>query len=345
MDCRILDPGLPHLESRITGSQAVEPMIRKTSYFVMAALLTMAARAAVAAEENAEPPRAARSVHLGYPAPEAAVFYNELTVEQSVPGSYFMACGFSHGYFGIQELGDGKKVVIFSVWDPTKGDDPNARARGAARRGAPQGRRRGRPAVRRRGDRRAELLRLRLEARPDVPFPGQGRARRRARPPTPPISTCPNRRRGSTWSPSARRPAATASRASTRSSRTSAATARVPRRSAGPRSATAGSATPRDMDAAGRRPGSPPREPPGRPRRRSTPAWRRAVSICRPAATRRRPRRWARASNAPPTPPRRRRCHRIDARSAKGSERLFTRSRPLRTSAGYPCRLVRQRCQ
>jgi hypothetical protein len=72
------------------------------------------------------PPRAARSVHLGYPAPEAAAFYNELTVEKSVPGSYFMACGFSHGYFGIQEQGKGRKVVIFSVWDPAKGDNPNA---------------------------------------------------------------------------------------------------------------------------------------------------------------------------------------------------------------------------
>ena len=75
----------------------------------------------------AEPaPRAARSVHLGYVAPEANLFYNELTVEQSVPGSYFMACGFNHGYYGIQEQGKGKKVVIFSVWDPTKGDDARA---------------------------------------------------------------------------------------------------------------------------------------------------------------------------------------------------------------------------
>ena len=78
------------------------------------------------AQEVQRPPRAARSVHLFYPAAEAKVFYNELTVERSVPGSYFMACGFRHGYFGIQELGSGKKVVIFSVWDPTKGDDPNA---------------------------------------------------------------------------------------------------------------------------------------------------------------------------------------------------------------------------
>jgi len=70
-------------------------------------------------------PRAARSVHLMYAAPAADLFYNELTVEKSVPGSYFMACGFRHGYFGIQEQANGRKVVIFSVWDPGHGDNPN----------------------------------------------------------------------------------------------------------------------------------------------------------------------------------------------------------------------------
>lgn len=67
-------------------------------------------------------PRAARSVHLRYTAPEATAFYLEVTVKKTVPGSYFMACGFSHGYFGIQELADGKKVIIFSVWDASTGD-------------------------------------------------------------------------------------------------------------------------------------------------------------------------------------------------------------------------------
>jgi hypothetical protein len=33
-----------------------------------------------------------------------------------------MACWFRHAYFGIQELSGGRKVVLFSVWDPTKGD-------------------------------------------------------------------------------------------------------------------------------------------------------------------------------------------------------------------------------
>src|SRR5437879_3055372 len=67
------------------------------------------------------PPPRARSVHLHYPAPAADAFYNELTVEKSVPGCYFMACGFGNGYFGIQEQSRGGKAVLFSVWDPTKG--------------------------------------------------------------------------------------------------------------------------------------------------------------------------------------------------------------------------------
>src|SRR5262249_31424982 len=71
--------------------------------------------------------RTARSVHLGYSAPEGLLFYNEVVVEKSVNGSYFMACGWNTGYFGIQQLdGSDDKVVLFSVWDPTKGDDPDA---------------------------------------------------------------------------------------------------------------------------------------------------------------------------------------------------------------------------
>lgn len=70
-------------------------------------------------------PTAACSIHFAWPAPESAWFYNEATVRESTKGSYFMVCGWNTGYFGIQELGDGRKVAIFSVWDPAKGDNPN----------------------------------------------------------------------------------------------------------------------------------------------------------------------------------------------------------------------------
>lgn len=77
-----------------------------------------------AAEER---PRAARSVHLGYSGPPGHLFYVEMIIDQSVNGSYFMACGWNTGYFGLQQLNsETNKVVIFSVWDPTKGDNPNA---------------------------------------------------------------------------------------------------------------------------------------------------------------------------------------------------------------------------
>ncbi len=68
---------------------------------------------------------ACRSVHLGYPAPEGRSFYNEITIQESAPGSYFMVCGWNRGYFGLQELGNGKKLVLFSVWDSGQ-NNPNA---------------------------------------------------------------------------------------------------------------------------------------------------------------------------------------------------------------------------
>ncbi len=67
---------------------------------------------------------ACRSVHLQYPAPEGVAFYNEVTVDRSAEGTYFMVCGFHQGYFGIQELANGKKLILFSVWDPGNQNDP-----------------------------------------------------------------------------------------------------------------------------------------------------------------------------------------------------------------------------
>jgi hypothetical protein len=93
----------------------------------MKRLLLTASLMGLAAIAGAAEPRAARSVHLGYPAPEGELFYTEMVIEESVNGSYFMAAGWNTGYFGLQQLNSPtNKVVIFSVWDPTKGDDPRA---------------------------------------------------------------------------------------------------------------------------------------------------------------------------------------------------------------------------
>ncbi|MET9021846.1 DUF3472 domain-containing protein [Actinopolymorpha sp. NPDC004070] len=76
--------------------------------------------------ENADP-----SAHLRYfPAsgvvPEGATaFYNEITVQSSVPSTYFMTNGYSGGYYGIQQLDDGSKIAIFSIFGPSKGTVPD----------------------------------------------------------------------------------------------------------------------------------------------------------------------------------------------------------------------------
>ena len=88
--------------------------------------LTLGLLATTSAAPAGENPRAARSVHLAYHTPEAVRYYNEMVIEQSVPGSYFMACGFDRGYFGLQDLGGGRKIALFSVWDDARGDDPGA---------------------------------------------------------------------------------------------------------------------------------------------------------------------------------------------------------------------------
>jgi len=68
---------------------------------------------------------ACRSVHLGYPSEDAVAFYNEVTPLHSATGTYFCVCGWDKGYFGMQEVGNGGKLLIFSVWDSAH-NDPNA---------------------------------------------------------------------------------------------------------------------------------------------------------------------------------------------------------------------------
>ncbi len=71
---------------------------------------------------NKMPRRNAASVHLKYPLDDslkAIQFYDEVTVPKGndIVHSYYMATGFSRGYFGIQVNGEKERRVIFSIWD------------------------------------------------------------------------------------------------------------------------------------------------------------------------------------------------------------------------------------
>jgi hypothetical protein len=74
--------------------------------------------------------RGAPSVHLSYPLPEgakAAWFYNEVTAKTDPLWSYYMACGWHRGYFGIQVNSPTERRIIFSVWD--SGSEPTDRSK------------------------------------------------------------------------------------------------------------------------------------------------------------------------------------------------------------------------
>ena len=72
--------------------------------------------------------RGAPSVHLSYPVPreeKVDAFYCEVTaVEDPVP-TYYMACGWHRGYFGMQVNSPTERRIIFSVWD--SGSEHNSR--------------------------------------------------------------------------------------------------------------------------------------------------------------------------------------------------------------------------
>lgn len=69
------------------------------------------------------------SVHLTYETPRNLSLqyaYSEITVPtgMDLEGSYFMANGFSEGYFGFQVNGPQERRVLFSVWSPFQTDNP-----------------------------------------------------------------------------------------------------------------------------------------------------------------------------------------------------------------------------
>jgi hypothetical protein len=80
---------------------------------------------------NTDPRRNAASVHLFYPLPKDAAiewFYNEVTAVEDPVATYYMACGFSRGYFGMQVNSATERRIIFSVWDAAGGQSAKDRS-------------------------------------------------------------------------------------------------------------------------------------------------------------------------------------------------------------------------
>lgn len=68
--------------------------------------------------------RQCRSVHLHYATPgDISAARATIKVTKSQPDTYFSILGWHQGYCGIQDWGEGKRVFIFSVWDPSDPQD------------------------------------------------------------------------------------------------------------------------------------------------------------------------------------------------------------------------------
>ena len=82
--------------------------------------LIVSGPASEGAHFNVKPRRNAASVHLAYPvAKESLVegFYCEMIGIDDPVHSYYMACGWHRGYFGMQVNSETERRIIFSVWD------------------------------------------------------------------------------------------------------------------------------------------------------------------------------------------------------------------------------------
>jgi hypothetical protein len=77
---------------------------------------------------NLKERRNAASVHLIYPVgpgTNIAAFYCEVTAIEDPTSTFYMACGWHRGYFGMQVNSPTERRIIFSVWD--SGDEAVSR--------------------------------------------------------------------------------------------------------------------------------------------------------------------------------------------------------------------------
>jgi hypothetical protein len=106
-------PGRGYHAIRLTATAGTAPRVRQ---------LELHGAAADGCRFSTVERRNAASVHLGYVVPKPHAddiewFHCELTPRTDPLWSYYMATGFSRGYFGMQVNSPTERRVIFSVWD------------------------------------------------------------------------------------------------------------------------------------------------------------------------------------------------------------------------------------
>lgn len=99
---------------------ALELVNGKAEPTVRVLALRLEGEAAESAHFNLQPRRNAASVHLAYPVAgrtNISAFYCEVTGVEDPLWTFYMACGWHRGYFGMQVISPTERRIIFSVWD------------------------------------------------------------------------------------------------------------------------------------------------------------------------------------------------------------------------------------
>ena len=120
---KIAKPGYSAFELTATGNgnQPVGPILA----------LQLDGPATEGAHFNVEERRNAASVHMNFPdvgKEPVAAYYNEVTGVTDPIHTFYMACGFSRGYMGMQVNSPTERRIIFSVWDSGSGQNAQTRA-------------------------------------------------------------------------------------------------------------------------------------------------------------------------------------------------------------------------
>jgi hypothetical protein len=99
---------------------ALESLTERGKPFGELEALLLDGAALADAHFNLKERRNAASVHLAYPVPagtDVAAFYCEVTAVEEPVTTFYMACGWHRGYFGMQVNSLTERRIIFSVWD------------------------------------------------------------------------------------------------------------------------------------------------------------------------------------------------------------------------------------
>lgn len=113
LDTLVKEPGWHTVTLTPKYRKSTEPYGRVTG-------LTLTGQAAERAQFNLKPRLNAASVHIGWPlktGEQVNWFYNEVKAIEDPINTFYMACGFRRGYFGMQINSPTERRIIFSVWD------------------------------------------------------------------------------------------------------------------------------------------------------------------------------------------------------------------------------------